>query len=195
MRFIIRGKLQRLADLPLADLPAHAVPYDEPDTLEGIARAAMPWHLPVLGIIIAAIALYRLWHGIWFIPTVSGLLLVFPLVAVHELLHALAMPRHSVVQCFWNFSYGMAMVTTNTPMRKRRFIIVSLAPFVLIGLLPVLYWLVSAPGVFLGRTFMTAGSVMMLLSCGDLLNVWMTLRQVPNHAMVQLSGMHTYWYR
>lgn len=190
----IGGHLKDLDDLPQGDLPDHAVRYKEATNLEELAEAILPWYGIILLSLVFLLAFHIGLHGGLHLLSIWGLVWFFPMVLVHEGLHLLAMPRKAEKYLYWKPEAGTAMVTTLDPMSPARFIYVSALPFVVLGVLPVAYGVLaplSAP--YTGLAF-SLGSLMAIAAAGDLYNIYNTLTQVPKGAMIQLSGMHTYWY-
>ncbi|MFR4402093.1 MAG: DUF3267 domain-containing protein [Peptococcus niger] len=76
-----------------------------------------------------------------------------------------------------------------------RFIFISLAPALLLGVVPLVIWSLSmGTGIFV-RSCLPFGAALLFGAVGDFYNVANTLRQVPSDAKVQLSGWHSYWLR
>jgi hypothetical protein len=81
-------------------------------------------------------------------------------------------------------------------MSRNRFLLVALAPYLILGLLPL--GLLALPGAALW----SSGTVLILavvsllgsvLACGDMVGVILLLFQIPSAAIVRNKGWHTYW--
>ena len=193
MKFVWKGKYTDPRQLPLGELPERAVQYQEPDTPEQLARAAIPYSLWTLGLWLALGTLKCLIWRKWALScSFGGILLALALVIPHELIHGLFFPRHAEVECFQAIRQGMFFVISTCPISRRRFLWMSAAPTLLFGLLPLGIWMALPPGEW--ELFYTLGGMSVQLGCGDLLNIHNTLKQVPPGAMVQLSGFHSYWF-
>lgn len=129
--------------------------------------------------------------GIVLMATIGGCFLA--LVAVHELLHALAMPdyglsRHTLIGV-WP-SRLLFYAAHLAPMPRNQFIRVFAVPFLVLSLLPLL-------GCSLLRIGPAAVVVISVINgacaCGDLLGIAMIVWQVPRHALVQNQGWQTWW--
>ena len=84
-------------------------------------------------------------------------------------------------------------MTSIAPLKKSRFIIMSLLPMVVLGLIPLFWWIFILDSFY--SSLVLGLSVPMLLGgAGDLYNVVNTLCQVPRGAFIQLSGINSYWY-
>ena len=193
MKFIWRGKYTGPHQLPLGVLPEGAVQYQEPDTPEQLAKAAVPYSLWMLVLWLALGALKcLLWREWAFSCSLLGILLSLALAIPHELIHGLFFPRKAEVECFQAIRQGMFFVISTCPISRRRFLWLSAAPTLLFGLLPLGVWMLLPPGRW--EVLYTLGGMSLQLGCGDLLNIHHTFMQVPPGAMVQLSGFHSYWF-
>ncbi len=199
MRLRYKGFVRNATDLPEFDLPANAVQFKEPETVKGFFRRAMfLYSIPLIAFVLAIRgAEIRLWETYvpWEPCDLLGCLIALLLLVPHELLHAVCFPKEAEVYLY--FCSQGAMVTCKEPLSKRRFIFMSLLPLIILGILPMLIWLVMPPAQFSSDflfTFYTVAAINTLGCCGDLMNVYNAMRQVPNDALVQMSGIHTYWF-
>lgn len=194
MKLIWKGTYHGEEQLPKGELPPQAVPFREPEALPDVIRQARRL-LPIAFGIAAAALLVRwlLWGapGIWGCVGVIGLLLFLPGLVFHELLHAFAYPRHALCQVWLAPREGALLVVSTFPVTKARFLFLSLLPGVVLGVLPLVLWAVSP--ALQGSAF-TFGLLNLISCTGDWLNVKNTVQQVPTGAMVQGSGLHSYWY-
>lgn len=118
------------------------------------------------------------------IACISTMLVIVP----HECLHALCFRKD--VYMYNNISQGMFFVTGVEDMRKARFIFMCLLPNFVFGLLPYIIFLSHPHLVFVG----VFGAVNLASGFGDYINAYHAIKQVPNKAMIYMSGMHSYWY-
>ncbi|MFP5527799.1 metalloprotease family protein [Peptococcus simiae] len=191
-----KGYLARLEDLPSSDLPDHAVPYDEPADLDGLIKAIMPWHWPLLALIAAAYVIRSLLTGHWLhLPTLLGCLAIIPGFFLHEWVHAWSFPRGAEVHIYQKIDAGLLMAYSPQPVSRLRFIVISAAPGLLLGLLPLGIWALTASDHYLARSLLPFGCALLLGAVGDFYNIYNTLVQVPKGAHVQLSGWRSYWFR
>lgn len=107
----------------------------------------------------------------------------------HELLHAICFQKD--VYMYNNIAQGMFFVVGNEDMSKKRFVCMCLLPNLVLGLLPYTIFLFNPSLVYVG----VFGALNIGSGIGDYMNVYNALRQVPNHAMIYMSGMHNYWYK
>lgn len=202
MKFIYKGKIENWNDIPKFELPINAVKYREPDTMEELIKAVLPWHIPLILLIILGIFIRFLLYSqesilpnlIELLPTIAGLFLILPLFFLHEFIHALCFPKGAKVYCYTRLAQGVLMVTSDEKLNKYRFIYISIMPLLVLGVLPFLIWVFYPESTYLTRTLMTFSPILILVSCGDLMNIYHTIKQVPNNAKVAMSGMNTYWF-
>jgi hypothetical protein len=129
--------------------------------------------------------------GISFNINILYILSIFVLLLIHELIHLSLIPsfmksKHTGIgiQVFGGF------VFTEEIMSRMRYLIVSLAPFVLISI--VLPLLLGAMG-YLNPLLIFLIILNALGSSVDLLNVVLVLSQVPKKAQIRNHGMNTFW--
>ena len=198
MRLICRGIYRGEDQLPRGDLPERAVPFREPEDPAALGRQAMLFLIPSLGAALAVVfgaVFLRDDLSIRVFPWLilgcaASLLAVVP----HELLHGLCFGWDAEVELFFSPRDGMAFVVSTRPVSRGRFVWMCLCPNLVLGALPLLVWaLLSCPpqaGSFLlGFALSSIG-----MGCGDYLNVYNALRQMPRGSVQQLSGFHSYWY-
>ncbi len=115
---------------------------------------------------------------------VCPMLALFP----HEFLHAVCF--RGDVYLYTNFSQGMVFVIGTETMTKARFIIMSLLPNLVFGILPF------AVGMIFPRLFALAlfGAVCTGMGAGDYYNVYNAATQMPKGARTYLYGFNSYWY-
>ena len=116
---------------------------------------------------------------------------VFAFMILHEFLHAVLIPNFMKSEkTFWGINGLFGFVFTTEPLKKARFIAISILPFVLLSvILPVILnafeWL-NAYTAFL--CFLNAVG-----SCVDFLNVWLIAFQVPRGQTIISNGFETYY--
>ena len=166
-------------------------------------HAALRQALPLF-ILTGALAVVRLAKGLnWtgefsFVYMLVVMLLwsvlYFALIVLHELIHAVFFPRRATKDV-WLYQLQAAMVYCNTPVTKRRFIVMSLTPAVLLGFIPYAAWLLWAnvPNAILSIAWGSMAWSMIFGGIGDFYNVRNVWQQVPKDAYVFNYGIHTYW--
>ncbi len=203
MAIRFRGALQDFSQLDYGYCPAEATRLKEGDTLNNVIVQAMRQSVPLF-LLVGALSVVRLFKGldwsqdfsIWqvFFVMVLWSALYFVLIVVHEWLHALFFPRRATKD-IWLYQLQAAMVYCNTPVSRTRFIVMSLAPAVLLGFLPFVAWLLWAavPNPVISLAWMSMSWSMIFGGVGDFYNVRNVLEQVPKDALVFNYGIHTYW--
>ena len=110
---------------------------------------------------------------------------------IHEFLHAAFIPNMiKSEKTFWGINGIYGFVFTTEKIKKGRFIIISLMPFILLSL--VLPFILSILGWLNGYTILlcliNAGG-----SCVDCLNTVLIVTQVPNGSYIVNNGFETYY--
>jgi len=122
---------------------------------------------------------------------VLGILCLALLMLMHELLHLVFIPGFlRSDKTYLGIMYAGVYVVTEEVLTRQRFIIISLAPFIVLSvLLPIV----------LGATGMLSlGLIILALlnaigSSVDLLGLLLVIRQTPPGARILCIGMGTYW--
>lgn len=189
MRFHYAGPYTGLvSDLPQRDpMPENANEFREPEDMRKFA---------VISSIVSMALVVALWLLMYFyagryVYNLIGIILSFVAIVPHELIHAL-MFRDDVYM-YSNIRQGMLFVVGTEDFSRLRFVLMSLAPSIIFGIVPMIIWFANPePGYDWLAMFGLASTVM---SAGDFINVFNAITQVPQGAKVFLSGMHTYWYQ
>jgi len=122
----------------------------------------------------------------------SMLLAILIVIPVHELIHALFFPdKISSKQIYFGFMLkGLAAFAAYTGILNRnRFIIVLLAPFVIISFLGLLWLAIFGENGLIEHIVVFNA----LGSCADALGTYLILKQVPANAIIRNKGIRTYW--
>ncbi|HIS50982.1 MAG TPA: DUF3267 domain-containing protein [Candidatus Gallacutalibacter pullistercoris] len=194
MKLVWKGRYQGEEQLPKAILPAGCIQYQEPDSLEELNRAAARmifW--PLLAAGIALLLRWLFWGAPGWRDSIhlGGAVLALLFLLPHELLHAVAYPRGAVCEFWASLRDGCLFVVSLCPVSRTRFLYISLLPALVLGVLPLILW-VCLPQA--GGLLFTTGALHLTACVGDFLNVKNTILQVPKGAMIQQSGLHSYWY-
>lgn len=110
---------------------------------------------------------------------------------IHELIHAIYVPNMlKSNKTYWGFNGMFAFVYTEEKIKKSRFIIISLMPYITLSF--ILPMILSIFGILNGficlLCLLNAGG-----SCVDLLNIILISFQVPNGGYVISNGHNTYY--
>ncbi len=170
------------------DHPEGTAAFREPETAQKLAaRASL-----LSGVILMIAGGVLVVRGKAYLPEWSrfnlGVLLSLASLLPHELLHAICFRED--VYLYFDLKHGMIFVQGTEDMSKTRFILMSLLPNLVFGVIPyVLFllfpeWMIA--GVF-GMFCLSAGA-------GDYLNVWAALTQMPRGAITFMDGFHSFWY-
>lgn len=123
----------------------------------------------------------------WMIGLVIALLF-FP---VHELIHAASFPSGSKVIMFYTMQ-GLG-TTCVSPMTRNRFIVVNVLPSLILGVVPLIaYMIVPSSYVFASTVLCVFSLIHVGSGCVDYLNIVHLLR-LPSNAKIQISGAKIYW--
>jgi hypothetical protein len=78
-----------------------------------------------------------------------------------------------------------------------RWVIISLVPMFVLGLIPFAIWLFIADKIDteISMVFVVISWLMTFGSMGDLANVYNTMKQVPKNSKVFNYGLHSYWIK
>ena len=198
MRLHYKGKYNGdESSLPQRKHPSNAVKFKEPDSMRSLAIIANIIAI-VIGIIFFVILGivflrylerssfdYRDLNALNFLlPCFASLLVLFP----HEFLHAICFKKD--VYLYTNWSKFLLFVVGTEDMSKFRFIFLSLLPNLIFGFIPFAIFLFIPQWIGLGLF----GAACIASGAGDYINVFNAITQVPNKAIVYMSGMHSYWY-
>lgn len=186
MTFHFAGKYDgREESLPQREHPEGYVPFKEPD----MKRLAIIANAGALGTMLVLLVPYFLLGRQYIGLSMSvGAMLSLVTLVPHEFLHALWFKED--VYMYSNLKQGMMFVVGTEDMSRARFILMSLCPNVIFGLIPFVIFLVHP--AFAGLGFF--GILCLGMGFGDYINVFNALRQMPADAKTYLSGMHSFWY-
>lgn len=115
-------------------------------------------------------------------------LLTLPFLFVHELIHAICFKKD--VYLYTNWKQGMLFIVGPEDMSKARFIVMSLLPNIILGIIPYIIGM-----IFPKLVIITAFGVIMTSSgAGDYYNVFNAVTQMPKGTKTYLYGFNSYWY-
>lgn len=164
-------------------------------------RFAMAALLGMLPFLLGATALFLhaapVWRPffrehLWSLPAL--LIVLLALVPAHEFIHALAygcgLRSPNLLVGFWP-ARGLAYVLCDTPLPRRRVLLMLAAPFVVLTVLPLLaIFFLPGPGVWLVAFF----AVLHAAFCtGDAITFQRLWTQSPARALIHNQGWTTYW--
>ena len=173
--------------LPHGEHKPGAVPFQEAQDPQKLALIANAGALALLAALLAA-AVWRghAWYSGW--QFLLGWLLAMAILFPHELLHAVCFQRD--VYLYTNWRQGMLFVVGPEDMSRGRFVLMSLLPNLVFGLLPYL------AGMLFPRCFflLVWGALALSMGAGDYYNVFNALTQMPKGARTYLYQFNSWWY-
>lgn len=172
--------------LPVKDHPEGYRQFKEPENMKALSIIA---NGAALGITFIMVFIFELLAGPNSKAVFTGTLLALLGLVPHEFLHALCFKGD--VYMYHYLKKGMMFVVGTEDMSKLRFIMMSLCPNLVLGVLPFLIFLFNHDLAVLG----VLGGLSIGMGAGDYINVYNALVQVPKGAKVYNSGFHSYWYQ
>lgn len=186
------------------ELPTGANQFKEGKTLMGafIRGTIMTLPLIISMVIISVLKIRKITNDFevdlsFGITFVVMLLLGHLLTYLHEFIHALLYPKNAVKEIWKDTSQGAYFVYCSSVVSKTRFIVICLAPVILLGIIPYGIWLLiyHVLPINISICFAILTWIMTLMSVGDFYNVYNTILQVPNKSKIFNYGLHSYWTR
>lgn len=185
MKLIYRGKYNGNPDsLPFREHKPGAVKFKEFDDMK---KMGIVLNIAALIIAIPMYIILIMRAGSDAISFVGALLSLVAMIA-HEFLHAICFKEE--VHLYINFANGSLFVVGPETMSKARFVIMSMLPNLIFGIIPFILFLINSQWTVLG----TFGAIMICGGAGDYYNVFNALTQMPKGARTYLHKMNSYWY-
>lgn len=125
------------------------------------------------------------------IKSLLFLIMVFVYMFIHEMIHVIFIPDFlKSDKTYWGLNGLFGFVFTTEPIKKFRFIIISVMPFFLLSLVAlVIFYFVGLLNWFtLGLCLINAAG-----SCVDFLNLLLIATQVKNGQIIINNGFETYY--
>ncbi|OEF98969.1 hypothetical protein BHF71_10440 [Vulcanibacillus modesticaldus] len=124
---------------------------------------------------------------------VSIIYIALIIIPLHELSHALLFPKGIFSEDVLFGFYPKALIFYahyEGEIKRKRFLLVLLAPFIIISILPLIYIIVSgSKNVFLAEViFINA-----MASSIDLLTITQTMKKIPKNALIRYKGFKSFW--
>ncbi|PHV72325.1 hypothetical protein CS063_02285 [Sporanaerobium hydrogeniformans] len=120
------------------------------------------------------------------------ILFVFVYMLIHELIHAVFIPNFTKSKkIFFGLNGLFGFVFTTEPIKKERFLVISIMPFFLLSLVPV--FLLNLLG-FLNWYTLGLCLINAVGSCVDFLNMFLIAFQVKSGHTIINNGFETYYY-
>jgi len=116
---------------------------------------------------------------------------IFILMAIHEFFHACFIPNVlKSDKTYWGINGFYAFVFTTEKLKKGRFLIISIMPFILLSV--ILPFILNILGWLNGFTIFLC-LINAIGSCVDCLNICLVAIQVPNDSYIMNNGFETYF--
>lgn len=185
MKLIYKGKYKgNELDLPQREHPEGAVPFKEPQDMKTLTMVAN-----ALAIGFTVVLLVLLWvRAGHFVISYPGVIMSLATIFPHEFLHAICFRKE--VYMYQNLKQGLMFVVGPEDMSKTRFVVMSLCPNMIFGIIPFLLFMINPQLEMWG----TLGAFALGMGVCDYMNVFHALTQMPKGAKTYLSGMHSFWY-
>ena len=183
-------------------VPENAVQFEEGNSFQDIFITGLKIAVPIglVMILCAIIRIKNLDYDVHFsILTVELIILAaastYLLAYVHEFIHALFYPIDAEKQVWKMLDQGAFFVYCERETSKIRFIVMCLAPAVILGIIPYIFWLAFPLALtFTGGIMVLVISFLMtFMALGDYVNVYNAIKQVPKDAKIFNFGIHSYW--
>ena len=182
----------------------NAVQFEEEDTVRDIMIQGLALTIPLISIMIFA-ALVRFFsmemHVHINLKTIILLVIAaastYLLTYVHEFIHAIFYPKDSSKEMWKIPGNGVFFTYCETPVSRMRFIVLSIAPALILGVLPFILWMIFPTALPTTASLMvlTISIIMTYGGMGDFVNIINTVNQVPKGAKVFNFNIHSYWIK
>ena len=175
-----KSPIENISEYQSGPLPKNAIRIETPSTIEELMKKATPIAVILCVSLFAAMLVKNLYCremviAPFMIPV--GFFIGFCLLIVHEWLHAIVYPRDAKVTIGRMRGKITFVALASYPLTRRRFVLMSILPFVL-GLLPLGLFILGKPEwrIFNGLMFGMAG-IGMVSPFPDVYNVLTVLRK------------------
>jgi len=170
--------------LPRGEHKPGAVKFKEPESTKKLAIIANGIAIGMYLVLIPVLVIRGGFESVSMLGFALAFLTLFP----HELLHGICFRED--VYLYTNRKEGMLFVVGPEDMSRLRFVLMSLCPNVVFGLIPFVLFLVNPQLRVLGAM----GAMALPMGAGDYLNVYNALTQMPKGARTYLHGFNSWWY-
>lgn len=190
-----KGKYTNENQIKKGDLPGNAVIFKEPTTITKAFVLGGVISLPFIIITFIGLIIKIDINSIKINVLIYSVILNLILMYFHEIIHALCFPKESKKEIWTKFNEGALFIYCNDQLSKKKFVWMCAAPNVILGFVP---YVLFAIGVFdfnynISNIIGITSWLMICSGIGDYLNIYNTMRQVPEHGKVFNYGIHSYW--
>ena len=179
------------------NLPTNEKKVNIPDDMDEVMVKSIPFQIVAIAFI--AISIFtKVYISKHFpfnpITMIIGFIIGFAALIIHELLHAIVYPKDATVYVGIYPKSFAAVALSAYPLKRWRFMLMSLLPTML-GIIPiVLFWVLPSEfnlinGLLIGMAMMglTSPSV-------DMYNVYKVIKETPRGCIMQFNGDSLYYY-
>lgn len=185
-----------IADYQKGNLDCGAKKMVLPATIKEMMIKALPFAVVPFTVIFLSIFIKTFLAGE---ITISPIFFVIGFIAgfigliAHEWLHAIVYPANVTVYIGFHLKSLAAVALVSYPLKKWRFILMSLLPL-LLGIVPIVLFWFSPIDWKSWNGFLFGFSIMGLISpYPDYFNVYQVLKQTPPKCYIQNYNNETYW--
>lgn len=199
-----RGFFENEEQLKTVSIPSTGVRFDEPEDINTLMKNGFFMSLPIIfsSFIIAGQTLfdvivnYRCEKNDIVFSIIFSSIIVMLYQFVHEIIHALLFPSKALKEIYVSKDLMSCFVYCTAPVSKLRFIIIAIAPNMVLGVFP-LFIAVLCRSMLLpivSFVLIITGFFSIVTGIGDYCNIFNAVCQVPENGYVFNSGLHSYWY-
>ena len=192
--FKIKGKFKSEDELINGkQLPDGAIQFKEGDSLQDAFIKGLLIGLPLFVVMIVSM-IFRLRNVNYKLEMNIQTGITF---ATMIIIHGIFYPL-SAEKAIWKLQeQGAYFVYCDETVSKERFIVLSIAPAIILGIIPFVGLLIFAELISAACIIATwiVSLIMTVMAIGDFANIYNAIKQVPKGAKVFNYGMHTYWMR
>ena len=186
-----RRSIRSIAEYQTGILPANAEKLKTPESTDAMMKKTVPLMIAAC-LLLNLILFFRIFAARRLVLSplmiLPGFLAGLALLPVHELLHAAVYPRAATVTVGRLRGRMILTALASYPMKRGRFILMCLLPF-LLGIIPLLWFLLS-PADAENRNGLLFGAacVGIVSPVPDVYNVMTVLRQADRHDSILFYG-------
>jgi hypothetical protein len=195
MKFLFKGCINNLTQLPISNIPNNSVKFKEPNSVWAANVVMILYFIPVLLALKGFTSLVlNINSGLHIRISMLGFIIALLITIPHEFLHAICFPKYASVYCYFMPKSLMVVVTCTEPITKLNYIWMNLCPNLLLGWIPLFVWS-FIPGInIISNVLFTYAIISICMGCGDYMNIVNASIQMPRKSYQQLSGFNSYWF-
>lgn len=178
---------KKIKEYQRGNLDSKAIKIKMPKNMPELMIKSLPFLIPALIIMFVSMTVktvinqQNIVNGLFIL---IGVIIGFILLLVHEYLHSIVYPKEA--KSYIGITKPITFVSlTSYPISKRRFIAMSLLPYIL-GIIPlVLFWVCPANLIELNGIFWGTACMGMASPYPDSYTVYQIIKQVPKNKKIQ----------